>query len=236
MLFVLFGKDTIKKTSRIRQLLRTHISEDAEPITLSHTAIFESELERLCSGASLFGETFFVRVDILENDTTWFEIVTERAIGLHQSSTIFVVNVDTLTKDEQKQLSKLGVVIEEFPLKKTAERSFNTFLITDAFAQGDKKEVWLLYREAISQHVDPREIHGALVWCVKSMLLAIGAKNAEEAGLHPFVFTKLKSSVRLFTEKKLLSFLRELIVLYHSAGRGSVDLEIGVEQFLLGVF
>ena len=85
----------------------------------------------------------------------------------------------------------------------------------------------------MEEGVAPEEIHGALAWQARAMVLASKTKTAAEAGLKPFVYSKAKSFVARLTPEKTENLSRELVSLYHEsrAGRGALaDL---LESFLL---
>jgi hypothetical protein len=67
------------------------------------------------------------------------------------------------------------------------------------------------------------------------MILASFAKNATEAGLSPFVFTKSKRYAANYSADERSKLLKDIVTMYHDSHRGLVDAELGMEKLLLGI-
>jgi len=109
----------------------------------------------------------------------------------------------------------------------------SVFELTDAFALGDRKNAWILYRKLVESGSAAEEIHGALSWQARAMVLASKAKTAEEAGLKPFVYSKAKRAASKMTVEQTEEISRELVKILHTSRMGGGDLEDLLEVFLL---
>jgi DNA polymerase III delta subunit len=109
------------------------------------------------------------------------------------------------------------------------QASFNVFHIVDAISEKDRSRAWLLFQKALFLGFDPEEVFWKIVWQIKNLMLV--KKNC--LNLHPYVFKKINAASRFFTEEELSRCSLELINLYHNSRRGLVDMETGVEKFLI---
>ena len=143
-----------------------------------------------------------------------------------------------MLKPVRTKFEKYAALVEEFQLPKTDPKkpAFNTFSLTDAFAEKDKKKTWMLYRQAIDAGIDPREITGVLFWMLKSLILAKTTKSAAEAGLNPFVFSKAQKSAKQFTNEELARLSTQLVHTYHKGQMGEIEFEEGLEAYLIQAF
>ncbi|MCA9351588.1 hypothetical protein KC929_02315, partial [Patescibacteria group bacterium] len=78
--------------------------------------------------------------------------------GFAESDNVFIFSEDTVTKPITKAFEKVSATIEDFGKEvKEKTESFNMFSLTDALGARDRKQLWLLFREAI-ENGSPEEI------------------------------------------------------------------------------
>ncbi len=121
----------------------------------------------------------------------------------------------------------------DLPLAPEPEPPPSVFALTDAFTAGDRKRAWVTYRTLVESGVEPEEVHGALAWSVRGMVLAAKTKSAVEAGMKDYPYRKAKSAVQKIGLPKAEALSAELVALYHNSRMGRGDLEDLVEIFLL---
>ena len=229
MLCVLEGNDSDKIKKRIAEITKgseiVRFGEGGEPLAniLSHvgsSGLFSKKLTLLLNGAF--------------EDVNAKELILENLKSLHESETAVLVVEGSIDAGTTKKLEKYSK-IELYDISyKTTEPAPNVFALADAFAKGDRKKAWVLYRQFIENGSAPEEIHGALSWQARAMVLASKTKNAEEAGLKPFAYTKAKSAAARFTPEAVENLSRGLVALYHQSRMGGGNLEDLLEVFLLG--
>jgi hypothetical protein len=112
---------------------------------------------------------------------------------------------------------------------------FNIFSLADALGERDRKKLWVLFQFALRQDISSEELAGVFFWQLKSMVVSRETKNANEAGVSPYVFQKSKRYNKNFSPEEELRMASKIVVLYHNAHRGLVDFEKGLEKFILGV-
>ncbi|OHA92456.1 MAG: hypothetical protein A2665_00505 [Candidatus Zambryskibacteria bacterium RIFCSPHIGHO2_01_FULL_46_30] len=116
-----------------------------------------------------------------------------------------------------------------------SRREFNIFALTDALGARQRKEAWILYQQALEAGLTPEEIFFKIVWQVKSMLIASRTRNVGETEMKAFPYNKAKSFLKNFKSGELKKLSESLVVGYHRARRGEVEIETLVEKLLLGL-
>lgn len=162
------------------------------------------------------------------------ELLFEHGEALVDSTSLVIAIIDDITATEQKKLPKGGKV-ESFDTKTKASEDVppSVFALTDVYAAGDRKASWVTYRKLIESGAQPEEIHGALAWAVRGMILAAKTKTAEEAGMKDYPYRKAKGAVQKMGLPAAEHASRQLVQLYHDARMGKGSLEDLLEVFLL---
>ena len=114
-----------------------------------------------------------------------------------------------------------------------ARGDFNVFTLTDAIGARNKREAWVLYQKALASGMVAEEVFFKLFWQVKTMLLAAKTRNAEEADMKSFPYSKAKGFLRNFKPGELEKLSGELVRGYHQVRRGEGEMETLVEKMLL---
>ena len=123
--------------------------------------------------------------------------------------------------------------LEEDAIGPKARGDFNVFTLTDAIGARDKREAWVLYQKALASGMVAEEIFYKLFWQTKTMLLAKRTRNAEEAEMKSFPYSKAKSFLKNFKEGEIEKLSEELVKGYHQVRRGEGEMETLIEKFLL---
>jgi len=237
MLYFIYGTDIDKVREKTHSLLDSLFAKkpNASFFSLTPESFSEAKLEELTGAQGLFEEKYIVLLDrVLESEPAK-EVVLARRKEIAESPHIFVAMEKTLDKKTATQMDKIAEKTQEFSLneKGGAKEKFNVFALTDAFGNRKKKEAWAILQKAFLAGLSPEELHGILVWQVKSMLLASASDSAKESGLNPFVFKKAEGFARNFSESELKKISSELVSIYHDSRRGIVDFDIALERFVL---
>ncbi len=233
MIYVFYGTDregAVAKLHSTLQILKGK-KPDAERITFSPENWEESAFEASIERQGLFEKKSIVVLDSLLSYAPAKEFVMEHLVEMEESENVFLILEKSILAGPLGKIKKVSEKVEEF--KAVEGRRFTPFPLSDAWARGDKKNAWVLYQEALKK-MSPEEIHGALFWQVKAMILASNSKSAKESGLSPFVFSKSASFAKGKSQEKLKRTLGELLSLYHDARKGGGELEIALERFILG--
>jgi len=228
MLYVLTGSDIEKIKARAAAL-----SKGYEVVRFGEGGAPFSEALQKVGARGLFSPKIALLLDRPLETDDGAELLLAHGKELAEAQMPVIVIQPELDSANEKKLAKLAEM-EEFEAKKKAEEPMpSVFALTDAFASGDRKNSWILYRRLIENGSAPEEIHGALSWQARAMVLASKTKTAAEAGLKPFVYSKAKRSSARLGEKGSEALSRELVRMLHESRMGGGDLEDLLEVFLL---
>jgi len=235
MLYLLHGTDT----ARLRAKLHTLVEQlrarkpDAEYFRLESEEATPGRLAELTGGQGLFEKKYIVVLDRACEDAGARGVVRDAAEDMAASEHMFIVVEETLTSAAHKKLSSYASKVQAFE-KKKQKTEFSVFALTDALGRRDKKKAWVLFREAVAENVELADVHGALFWQVKSIILAHTSQGANEAGMKPFPYKKALAFSQNYTYAEAQQLIRDLgNVLYESRKGG--DLEVGLERILIGL-
>ena len=172
-----------------------------------------ANLEELAAGSSMFGDNFV----LLEHDIDKELLAKLRELGAE-------LNEYNYSDQEKKAKKKLESDLQS-----------RIYKFSDALLIRDRRALWVGYHRAISQGFDPEELFWKLSWQVKNILLASKTKSADEASMHPFVYSKSKQASQKFTEPELVGLSSSLLDLWHETHSGKKELPLALEQFILQV-
>ncbi|MES2213845.1 MAG: hypothetical protein V4465_00415 [Patescibacteria group bacterium] len=123
---------------------------------------------------------------------------------------------------------------EKAPVGKKG-KFFPDFAFTDAITARNKKEAWIQFHRELASGLVSEQLFWATARHFKNLMLAKRTNSAAEADLNPFVYKKLQAGLRNFKEGELESISESLVVGYHKARRGEVEIEALLERTLLSL-
>ncbi len=251
MFYLFYGSDTAKARGQAQKTVEAAKKKHAGAGFFKLTAenFSENKLDELIASQGLFYSAFIVLADNLCEETEVAEVLLKKLKEIKGSPNFFVFLEGKLNKKELEKFEKQAEKVEEF---KKPERKLNKkealaakgekidfFEFANALGERNKKGLWALYQDALAEEVASEEVHAMFFWQVKSMLAAVKSKDATEAGLNPYVFTKSKGYARNYgasapeSEKKLKEMSSKLFEMYHEAHRGKKDFAVALEKFIL---
>ena len=243
MFYFLHGEDKDKARKKAHELIdglvkkrpnASFFKADSENFSLG-------KLEEMIGGQGLFESKQIVFLDNILEDKEIKETVLDKIKEIKESPNAFVFLERKADKATLGRMEKSAEKVQAFELSKSSastkesKEKFNTFSLADVFGRRDKKNLWVLYQEALSQGVAPEEINGVLFWQLKSMIVANKSKSADVSGLKPYVFQKSKSFARNYSEEEMKKLSSALVSVYHDSRRGIHDFEIALERFILDI-
>lgn len=236
-MYLLYGDDTQKARDKCNALIDSleKRKPDASLFRITDETFEPSQLDELLYGQGLFEHKYIVSCAGVCRNAEFKKLITSALKDVAASDNIFVFLEESLDAKSKKAFEKHAEKVQVFEKKKVAKESFNLFALTDALGERNRAKLWTLYQEALRNNISAEEVHGVLFWQIKSLLLAQHADSPEEAGLKPFPFKKAKSFLKNFSPEELCVLSKQLVELYHSARKGKYDLDIALEQFVLGV-
>ncbi|MFZ2038922.1 MAG: hypothetical protein WAV11_03210 [Minisyncoccia bacterium] len=246
MIYFLVGDNTeigIAKAQKVIEALQKK-KPDAAYFKIDELTWDESKMEEWIASQGLFASNFLIYVDRVCKNKEAKSYLLKRRKELAESENFFVILEGKLDKDTEGKLAKVAWKTEEFnkPEKTNLTKEekleaigekIDFFEYADIFASGDKKKIWVMYREAVDKGVPAEEIHSIFFWQARTMLAATLAKNQAESGLKPYPYQKGKSAAENYGEERLRKINSQFVSIYHEAHRGEVDLYNALEKLIL---
>ncbi len=190
--------------------------------------------EAMLGSFGLFEKTVVLKLYGLSEEKAAKEKLLQILPELKESSSIVFIVDSGFTKTE---IDKIKKVAEKSFVKAEGPKSEfrGDFKVTDALLSKDKKTFWQEIINARRVGIQAEETHGKIFWQAKILGYALKAKNAREAGVPEFSFSKAKRALPKWSEKEVLKMLTCLAQMFHRAHRGEVDLYDEMEKFALSL-
>jgi len=225
MLYLLHGKSQQRK-----EFIRSLATE----LSLTPQHIYDNDIQSVdinqlvSTQTGLFGDKEMYVIHSLARTLDIKNLLE----GYAGSDNIFIFSEDTITKPITKVFEKHEATIQDFGKEeKKTENKFNMFSLTDALGARDKKNLWLLFQEAI-KNGSPEEIHGILFWQVKN--LALVKTSQTNPGMNPFVYNKTSGYAAKFTPEEIQKMAGDLVYMFHNRDTYST-LDIELEKLILSL-
>ena len=231
MLYLYFGTDRTAVRDAVSQYVAEHMPPTATMTTLDGDTFVAGSLEDALGAASLFGGEQWFILDTPSSEPEFQESVTAALSALAESSNTFLVIEGPLLAAERKRYEKHAADTQQFTAEKA--ESFNLFSLAEAYANRDKRRLWVLLQEARLSGARPEEIIGILWWQTKALRLAAMTDSAEAAGMKQFPYSKAKQALRNFAPGELERSAHTLLTLYHEGHAGVTDIDTALEQWVL---
>lgn len=230
MLYFLYGTDSQKTRKKLDQLVTVLKTKKplAPIIRLTNDNFVVESLNQAIEEQSLFTEKNIIILDGLLKE---HEEIIDQLKLLQESEHICMLVEEKVSEKNIKTISGFAEKVEEHNEGFKKDRHIN-FEITDAFAVKNNLKAWSLYTESV-ETLAPEEIHGTIMWQIKTILVSMHSASAKEAGISPFAYQKAKSASKMWTNDELSSTQNKLFKIYHDARRGNGELGLQIEKFLL---
>ena len=224
MLYLFAGDDTKNKLGSYEKFIKSLSAQAGLPagmeiFSISRNNFDKMQIESLYSGSGLFFEKSAVLFsDIFESEENR-DFLLEKLELMARSENLFVFLEGKLNKPVLEAFRKNDpkkIQLNIFELAKEKKEKFDNFLIANAFANKDKLNLWIYFRQAMDKGVGMEELVGVLFWKIKDMIL--------------------KKNFGKFKESELKNFAARLSYLLPEARKEGRDAETTFEQFLLEIF
>ncbi len=234
----MYGTDHEKTREKTRAL--TDVLQKKKPDALFYRITplnyEENPIGQLVSGQGLFESKYIVFYDTIFESKEAKEEIVSTLSEIKASDNIFIFLEKELDKKTFDTIQKYAEKVQEFRATETKKKKeYNPFAISDALLSKDKKKLWMLLMEAKKKGNAAEEMHGIIWWQIKVLKLASVTKDAKEAELSPFVYSKAKAASKNFSEGQINTMLFDLASMYHEAHRGENDLWLEMERWGLSL-
>lgn len=215
MIYLFSGDDSKNKILNYEKFIKD-IPLGTEKFFITRNNFDPFQVENFYSGTSLFSAlSAIVFQDILEREETGFFILSKlKEMGESKNSFVFLES--KLNKVILDAFKKVRAEVNVFELPKEKKEKYDNFLVANAFANKDKLNTWICFRQAMDLGVGMEEIIGVLFWKIKDMIL--------------------KKNFSKFKEDQLKDFAARISYLLPEARKNGKDAEAAFEQFLLEAF
>ena len=236
MLYFLYGTNRAKLRAEFQKLREKFVAAGITVEVVPEGGVSKNMLDGAVASQGLFGEkTLYIFDGILEKKDEQ-EVVASRAQELAVSSNIFLIVEPSVSKDFATDvIAHATEIFEHMAPKLDTRPAFNIFSLGDALGKRNKKDLWVLYQQAIEAGLSSEEISNTLFWAVKNLALMKNAKPSDDRGLNPFVAKKTRDYAKNYTEQEIKNISHNLTVLYHEAHRGGEPMDIALEKFILNM-
>jgi hypothetical protein len=217
MLYLFSGDDSKNKVLNYEKFIKS-LPAGTETFFINRNDFNQTQIESFYSGASLFSAlSAIVFQNIFEYEETR-DFVLDKLKLMAESNNSFIFLEGKLNKPILEAFRKIPnkTQINVFELPKEKKEKFDNFLVANAFANRDKLNTWIYFRQAMDKGVIMEEITGVLFWKIKDAIL--------------------KKDFQKFSEEQLKTFISKLSYLLPEARLERRDAESAFEQFLLEAF
>ena len=152
---------------------------DAGFFKMDDESFDEAQFEELIFSQGLFDKKFIVHLHRVMENKDAREFILKHLDELAESENAFIVSENKLAKPTFNKLEKVAVKTEVFDTKQIEKKTqeFNIFALGDALGRKDKKNLWVLYTQALRADMAPEQIHETLFTQIKNIALL---KRAEK--------------------------------------------------------
>lgn len=215
MIYLFSGDDAKNKILNYEKFIKS-IPASTEIFSVSRNNFNRMQIESLYSGSGLFfAKSATIFSGVLDYEETR-DFVLEKLALMGESDNLFIFLESKLNKPILDAFKKARAEVNIFELPKEKKEKFDNFLVANAFANKDKLNTWIYFRQAIDRGVIMEELTGVLFWKVKDMIL--------------------KRNFGKFKEEELKNFIAKLSYLLPEARKEGRDAESAFEKFLLEAF
>lgn len=245
MIYFYYGTDTESARKKAKITIDSLLSKkpNATLIKIGDEDLLPGKITELVGGQALFSSKYIVFLYKTFDNKQNKDLILKNLKEIANSDNIFIFTEGKIDKINLAKIEKNAEKVQEFikperaltkkeALAQKGEK-IDFFEFADALGRRDKRGLWVLYQDALSEQVPAEEVHGIFFWQVKSMLLAKKCKNAEEANMKSFPFQKSREYSENYKSGELENLSSKLISMYHEAHRGNIDFFVALEKFIL---
>lgn len=215
MLYLFSGDDSKNKILNYEKFIKS-LPAGVDIFYINRNDFNPMQIESFYSGASLFSAlSTIVFQNIFDYEETR-DFVLDRLNQMGESSNSFIFLESKLNKPILDAFKKARAELNVFEISKEKKEKFDNFLLANAFANKDKLNTWIYFRQAVDLGVGMEELIGVLFWKIKDMLL--------------------KRNFSKYKEEQLKDFLTRISCLLPEARKNGLEAEAAFEQFLLKAF
>ena len=233
MIIFLYGTDVQKiqlKTNAILDSLRKK-KPNASFVRIDDEQAVES-IDATLSGSGLFESNYIVLMRNVTRDKDVWKEVSKKIKALQQSSHAYIWIEESEENASIKKIKEAAEKSEEHILKIAKDEQVQVFVFLDLFFARNAKDSWVWYQN--NKDVDLSQILNLIMWQIKSVVVADNSRDAAQAKLKPFVFSKAKKIASLWSSDELSQLFIKCIE-WQTRARQGEDVAPEFEKYMLCV-
>ena len=243
MLYLIYGTNSNKVRAKQKELVG--IMQSKQPDVSLYKVTTENWkdtiLDELLSSQGLFLAKYIVTLDKILDDKEIGPSVMSVLGDMKESDHAWIIIEEKLTAANLKKIEKYAQKVFDYNEVAGAgggagsgkSQRINAFDFAEQFAGKNKVGAWREFLKLKDAELAGEEIHGVLWWQMKAVYLAKFSMTAGDSGLTPYSYQKSLRLSKGWKLKELNLMLDKLVLIYHEAHRGSVDLMIKLEELAL---
>lgn len=237
MYYFLYGKNNKEARKKLKSLVETLHEKrpDAEIFRVTSEQWNENQLDELLIAQGLFDQKYIIIFDCLFEYKDIKEKIQDSLSEMKESLNVFLILEGDVDAKTLQVVSKYAEKVQEFNGETKKVERFNTFALADAFGMRNKKNLWVLYMQALREGISSEEIAGILFWQIKNLMIVQKTKTIKESKLSPFVDSKARTFLKNFSEAEISLYADSIVEATAKVRQGEGEMEILLERIMLGI-
>ena len=191
MLYLFSGDDSKNKILNYEKFIKSLPAQAGIPpeetFFINRNDFNPVQIASFYSGASLFSNlSAIIFQNIFEYEETR-DFVLDKLKLMGQSNNSFIFLEGKLNKPILDAFKTARAELNVFELPKEKKEKYDNFLLANAFANRDKLNTWICFRQAVDRGVVMEELSGILSWKIKDILIKKNFSKFKEEELKIFV-------------------------------------------------
>ncbi len=145
MLYVVYGKDSIKSRKKLHELLSWAKEKrpEAEMFKITTENWSEAQFDELLVARGLFDEKYTVVLDSIFENKEIKSYVLDKVEEMASGEQLFFMIEKDVDSASLKKLEKFAKKVQEFAKAESSKPDFNIFSVANGLVERDKKKLWI---------------------------------------------------------------------------------------------
>lgn len=194
-------------------------------------------LEEWIIGDDLFSEKYIFCLNNICKDKAGNIFILEKLDDLLKTDKIFIWQEDNLETKLKKRLQKIkeGLEVFDFSEEEKGSKEYNFFPLLDALGVKNKKQLWILYQEALMSGSSADDIFWKMKDFFKNLYLIKTSENKDRLNFKPFFIKKMSGFANNFSAEEIKELFNNLIEIYYRSLNETGRLEKELELLILKI-
>jgi len=194
-------------------------------------------LEEWIIGDNIFGEQNLFCLDNICQDKDGNLFILEKLDDLLATDKVFIWqenNLETKIKNKLQKIDK-GLKFFDFSEEDKKTQEYNFFPLLDALGQKNKKQLWLLYQEALLAGSSAEDLFWKMKDFFKNLYLIKTTEDKSKLEFKLFFIKKMSGFANNFSTEEIKKLFNNLLEIYYRSLNEADRLEKELELFILKI-